>query len=87
MGRIMNHIWRFNRWYDDLDQTNPGARAAGFLGTVFMVLLVPVVIRIATGSQSLWLDVGPAFLMGIAGMLRWYWLVSACHTYKKESNE
>ncbi|RYD67052.1 MAG: hypothetical protein EOP83_03605 [Verrucomicrobiaceae bacterium] len=65
---------------------NPAALTCGFFGVLILILAAPIVIHVTTHSQALWIDVTGPLLMGVAGLIRAYWLVRACHTYKRDSD-
>jgi hypothetical protein len=79
-------LWKANRWYDDKMRDDPVPMTLGFFGVVALALFGPVIVHALTGSQAYWIDIAPALLMGVAGIIRAYWLAHACKTYTRDSD-
>jgi hypothetical protein len=69
----MNRIWRFNRWYDNLERTDPTARFLYFFAGVIVLLSVPILVQVFSGYESPWLTLAPHAIMVVLILMRLQW--------------
>jgi hypothetical protein len=73
MDTKMDRIWRANRWYDDLERTNPTFRFLYFMAGVMALLSVPILVQVFTDYESPWLSMAPHGIMLVLILMRLRW--------------
>ena len=83
----MKPIYAFNRWWDDLERTDPVARTLYFFAVTISVLFFPLAVQLIFGPQEVWVHIAPVMLMCVIGMFRAHWLLWGHRTYKRDSDK
>ena len=71
---MFDKIWKFNRWYDDLDKTNPAGRFIYFMLAFMFIVGIPLWIILLFGYNNPIIDIVPYIILTPVAIIRIVWL-------------